>query len=299
MTEPLGAVLERVASTPRAIADPDGVVSAMRCALDRAAAEATATLHDDLLPLRVPKDVLAKVLACEQHLVEMQGVDELTEPAVRGRILDRLLHHHVHGGGARATDPLTIAEDAFEAERDDEILAWLAERDHARDRLADDACAAAEHIASLGALDGRWWPRCESRLRVDLAAGRVVCSAQLDLVVGGAPTGLPMVVFEAKSGPFAQDHRHGLFWYAVLASLRFGRPPAAVIGWSGWDGSAWCQPVTEPILASATERAVDAIGRLGELVAGRTPRRTATRACGWCPARSSCDAADTFAADDA
>ena len=297
MTEQLGAVLDRVLASPT-ISDADGIVAAMRAELDHAARAATAGLCDDDLPLRASKDVLARVLACEQHLIEMQGEDELTEPVVRGRIVDRLLHHHVHGERALPPVPLAVAEDALEAERDDAVLTWLDDRADARARLADDASIAFEHLAALGPIEAAWWPRCETRVRVDLADGRVVCSAQLDLLLGGPPTGRPMVVFEAKSGTFAQDHRHGLFWYAALAGLRFGCPPVAVIGWSGRDGAVWHQPVTEATLVSATDRAVAAINRLGELAAGRTPTRTATRACAWCPARTSCDAAEPAAAGD-
>jgi hypothetical protein len=300
MTEPLHAVLDRVLATGPVIGAPEQLLGELRAELDDAALTATDGVDDGELPLLAPKGVISKVLACEQHLLETAATDELSEPVVRGRIVDRLLQHHVHGGGgAHLPDALAVAEDSFGAERDDTVLAWLGEHGAARQRLADDAVVVTEHLATLGAVDARWWPRCETRLRVDLAGGRVRCSAQLDLVLGGHPTELPLVVLEAKSGRFVQEHRHGLFWYAVLAGLRFGRPPAAVIGWSGSDGATWCQPVTEAVLVAATERAAEAIVRLGELARGRPPRRTASSVCAWCPAQSSCDVADqTFGDED-
>lgn len=270
---------------------PADLVADLRAQLDDAARAAVDGIDPDALPLRVPKDRLAKVLACEQLAVATAQHGALSEPVVRGRILDRLLHHHVHGAGPVPGPALAIAEGAFDAERDDEVVAWLGERIEERARLADDATGFAERLRDLGPLDADWWPRCEDRLRVDLADGRVVCSAQLDLVVGGRPTERPMVVVEVKSGRFGQDHREGLFWYALLAALRHPTPPSAVIGWSAWDGAGWIQPVTEPVLRGAAERATIAFDRLGALAHGRTPVRTPCRACAWCPEQSTCPVA--------
>ncbi|MEA3018820.1 MAG: hypothetical protein QOI47_344 [Actinomycetota bacterium] len=282
------------------------LVDELRAQLEHAAESAVTGVDETLLPMRAPKDRIAKVLACEQHLVATSSAGEersdLSESMVRGRVLDRLLHHHVHGGGAGrgAGAALAIAEGAFEAERDDEVIAWLGARADARERLDEDAAAFAERLDGLGPIDAAWWPRCEERLRVDLAGGRLVCSAQLDLVVGGRGTDRPMVIVEAKSGQFGQDHRDGLFWYALLAALRHGTPPAAVIGWSAWDGAGWSQPVSDALLRGAAQRAVTAFERLGDLARGRTPVRTACRACRWCPEQTTCDVAvlDALDGDD-
>ena len=109
---------------------------------------------------------------------------------------------------------------------------------------------------------------------------------------------LPMVIVEAKSGRFGQDHREGLFWYALLAALRHGTPPAAVIGWSAWDGTGWAQAVTEGMLRASAQRSVDALERLGDLARGRTPVRTPGRGCTWCPERTTCAVAATPEDDD-
>jgi hypothetical protein len=279
----------------------DALRAELRRRLDDTATAATAGVDDDRLPLRLPKDRLSKVLACE-HLASLDGrADALNETVVRGRVLDRLLHHHVHGVAVTnpvKTPALAIAEGAFEAEREDELCEWLLVEHESRQRLADDATAFAEQLHALGPVEPSWWPRCEDRLRVDLAGGRVVCAAQLDLVLGGAPTDHPLVVLEAKSGRFGQDHRDGLFWYALLATLRHAQAPAAVIGWSGWDGAGWVQPVTEQLLLAACDRATAAITRLGDLARGRTPSRTPCRACAWCPERDTCPVADPGVGDD-
>lgn len=295
---PLADLLDEVAAAPPPLADPGPLVAGLRHELDTAARAATDGLDGDRLPLRVPKDRLAKVLGCERHLLATLDRGELHEPAVRGRVLDRLLHHHVHGGGAVRGPALAIAEGAFEAERDDELVAWLDANLDARERLAREADAFAERLDALGPVPGDWWPRCEDRLRVDLAGGRVVCAAQLDLVVGGSATGLPMVVLEAKSGRFGSEHRDGLYWYALLASFRHGVPPAAVVAWSAWDGATWCQPVTAGVLRAATARASAAMERIGELARGRAPAATACRSCGWCPVGDGCEARDPGAGQD-
>jgi hypothetical protein len=222
----------------RAGADVD--VDALRARLERAAVDAIDGVDPAVLPLRVPKSVLAKVLACEHHLVATSGEWELSEPIVRGHVLDRLVHHHVHGGG-RIDDrgPLAVAEGAFEAERADDVTEWLLINAPERARLADDALAYAEQLVAWGRVDPAWWPRCESSIRVDLAGGRVACTARFDLALGGVATGRPLVLVEVKSGRFSQEHRDGLFWYALVASLRYGRPPAAVVEWSALDGAGW------------------------------------------------------------
>lgn len=291
MTVRLADLLDGVRTTGPAIANGAALVGELRAELEQAAVRAAAGVDPDRLPLRAPKDRISKVLACEQLAVAGVEHGELSEPVVRGRILDRLLHHHVHGAGPVRGPALAVAEGAFDAERDDEITAWLGERLDERARLAEDATGFGSRLQEWGPIDPSWWPRCEDRLRVDLAGGRVVCAAQLDVVAGGTPTGLPMVIVEAKSGRFGQDHREGLFWYALLAALRHGEPPASVIGWSAWDGAGWAQTVTEGMLRGATQRAVTAFERLGELTRGRPAARTPCRGCAWCPERSTCSVA--------
>lgn len=288
----LAALLEQVSDAPRPIAEVevDELVADLRATLEAAAAPVAPPTGEP--PLRVTKDRITNVLACEQLAIETASPRPLHESAVRGRVLDRLLHHHVHGPAQRPPGPaLAVAEDAFGAEREGELLEWLVTDPDVRARLADDATGFAEQLDRLGPVDPSWWPRCEERLRVDLAGGRVPCAARLDVVVGGRPTPHPMVVLEAKSGAFGQDHRDGLFWYALLATLRHSAPPAAVVGWSGWDGASWLQPVTAALLRGAAERGAVAITRLGELAGGRPPTRTPCRACAWCPVNATCDVA--------
>ena len=284
----LADLLDDVRTGSPAIADGAGLITDLRAQLEVAAAAAVEGVDPDRLPIRAPKDRISKVLACEHLATATIEHGELSEPVVRGRILDRLLHHHVHGAGTVGGPALAIAEGALDAERDDDTVAWLQARLDERARLAEDATDFAARLAELGPIDPSWWPRCEDRVRVDLAGGRVVCSAQLDLVAGGRPTDLPMVIVEAKSGRFSQDHREGLFWYALLAALRHDTPPAAVIGWSAWDGNGWAQTVTEGILRGATQRSITALERLGALARGRTPVRTPCRGCTWCPERATC-----------
>jgi hypothetical protein len=291
VTVRLADLLDGVRTDQSAVFDGEGLVSELRGELDVAARAAVEGVDADLLPIRAPKDRISKVLACERLAVSAAEHGALSEPVVRGRILDRLLHHHVHGDGPVGGPALAIAEGAFDAERDDELVDWLSTRLDERARLAADASEFATRLREWGTIDSSWWPRCEDRVRVDLAEARLVCSAQIDLVAGGLPTDLPMVLVEAKSGRFGQDHREGLFWYALLAALRHGRPPAAVIGWSAWDGAGWCQAVTEGLLRGAAQRGAAAFARLGNLARGGAPQRSACRACAWCPERSTCSAA--------
>jgi len=269
------------------------ILPALRAALDDAASVAG-------VRLRATKGSLARVLSCERHHVavaaEAAGQRALSEPVARGVILDRLLHHHVHGEPTEA-DAWRLVDDALLAERDDELLAWLEDDPERRSRLAEDAAAFAAEVASWPPLDGAWWPRCEERVRVDLGDGAVVCTARLDLVLGGPGTGRPLVVVEAKSGPFGREHRDGLVWYSLLVALRHGVPPVAAIGWSAFDGRTWEHAVSADLLAAAADRACAAITALGELAGGRAPTATAGPQCAWCPASGGCDAARRDEAD--
>lgn len=294
---PLAALSGLAGATPHPSAS--AVLPELRHRLD----EVARRVPPGARPVRAPKDVLTRVLACERHHTATageRGARSLSEPVVRGLVLDRLLHHHVHGEPTSLRS-LLVADGALLAERDDDVLAWLddpGERER-RDRIGDDAAGFAAALRRWGPIDPAWWPRCEDRLRVSLGDGAVVCSARLDLVLGGAPTGRPIVILEAKSGPFRQDHRAGLLWYALLAALRHGTPPAAVIGWSALDGTSSLQPITAGVLAAAAERAVAALTRLADLAVGREPTATPGRACAWCPALAGCDVASpTFGVDD-
>jgi len=294
----IGEVLEQIERAPAPVADGVGAdaVAELRAALDAAAARAVAGLAEDELPVRLSRDRIARLLTCEQLAVATSSAPAaLVEEQVRGRVLDRLLHHHVHGRPATArTGPaLAIAEGAFEAERDDELTAWLSGTDpDTRTRLAEDATGFVDRLDALGPVPRDWWPRCEERLRVDLHDGAVRCTARLDLVVGGVPTPHPLVIIEAKSGRFAQEHRDGLAWYALLTALRYaaiGERPTATLAWSAWDGALAPQAVTVDVLRGAADRAIAALDALGDLLRGaRVARRTPGRACAWCPERQSC-----------
>jgi hypothetical protein len=272
------------------------LVPELRAVLDDAARRATAGLPDERRPVLVSKEAIRRVLACErQHAGTPTGTG-LHEPVVRGIVLDRLLHHHVHGDGTAlpAGSALPTAVDALLAERADDVLAWLDDPATGGGERRDDLESTADELAvalqAWGPIDPASWPRCEERVRVDLGSGAVRASARLDLAIGGSPTSTPLVIVEVKSGTFGQDHRDGLFWYALLAALRHGQPPAAVVAWSPVSG-VWSQRVDAGVLRAAAIRAERAITSLGELAAGRPPVPAPGRACRWCAIRAGCDVA--------
>ena len=278
------------------------MLPSLREMLDAAAVRATAGVADADRPLLLSKESMRRVLACERHHALTPTGTSLHEPVVRGMVLDRLLHHHVHGSGPPpgAGGALLVAVDALVAERADDVVAWLDAPEGGlacRDRLEEASEELAGALGSWGPIDPAWWPRCEERVRVDLGGGSVRASARLDLAVGGPPTSVPLVVVEVKSGTFSQEHRDGLFWYALLVALRHGRPPAAVVAWSPSSGT-WSQPVDAGVLRSAALRAERAITSLGALAAGREPVPTPGRACRWCAVRAECDVAADDLEDD-
>ncbi|HSL57394.1 MAG TPA: hypothetical protein VK866_06090 [Acidimicrobiales bacterium] len=280
--------LAAVAADPPSPVD-GAVLDELRAELESVAAEVTAHLPPDALPLRAPKDRLARVLACERHVLATLGHREIGEAMVRGAALDHVVGRHVLGGAG--LDPaVEVAREGLRVGGADDLLRWW------DDQPADVDTALREHLeraAELlvdgwGPIDPAWWPRPQVEASVVLAEGAVVCSGRFDLLLGGPVAGLPGVLVEVKSGRARPAHRDDLLWYALLTGLRFGWAPALVATWSAADDGLVPLPVSEGALRAAARRGTDGLVRLAELAAGRAPEERAGPLCGWCPDLDRC-----------
>jgi hypothetical protein len=287
----VGAVLAQVAAGSWPDAPPVAFTDALRHEVEDALAPSVATIPAAALPLRAPKRRLADVLACERAALASIGSVPPVHVTAAGQLVDRLVQGHVLGFGTGAGDPLGFARDAVVAEGDDELLEWLDALDAAgSEALRERLQRAADALdAGWGAIDGRWWPRCEQPLTVPLLGGRVLASGRLDVALGGPRTGRRGAIIEIKSGTAAALHqRADLHWYALLAAWAWGEAPALVATWSAEDDACSVEPVGEGMLEAAARRAVHALERLARLAAGEAPATRPSARCGWCPVLAHC-----------
>jgi hypothetical protein len=196
----------------------------------------------------------------------------------------------VLGVGTGGDDPLGFALDALRAEGANEVVSWVEGLDPAgRATLAARAATVAGALAQQwGPVDSAWGARCELPVSVELAGGAVRCGGRFDVVFGGKPTGLPIVVVEVKAGPAQPHQRADLFWYALLAAWGWEDPPALVATWSAQDAALAPEPVTNGALEAAARRGLEAITRLVRLAAGGEPQARPGGRCSWCAALDRC-----------
>ncbi len=248
--------------------------------------------------LRVTKATIGDLLRCEGlAAARVSGasgppVDDepLTLATVRGRLVDVLASARVLGGPEAALSvdrarALLAADDAVSSAAVEAVIDGLGPRE--REALAAEVeTGVASLVAGWGAFDGGWWPRTQERVAVRLADATVVCSARVDVVVGGPPTDRPAVPIEVKSRPIRDADVTDLHHYALLLALRDGRAPIVAAVASPVATQALL--VTPATLTSAAMRLARATESLALLVAGRPASRTPGWWCRRCPMLSEC-----------
>jgi hypothetical protein len=139
-------------------------------------------------------------------------------------------------------------------------------------------------------LDEAWWPRTEEPAKLALGSGIVALSGRFDVVFGGVPTGRPLVVLELKSGTLRPHYVEDQRFYALLAALRDGEAPAAVLTCSAGDdgGDVAVDLVDVALLDHAVRRVEQALGALSRVLSGEEPPEHACWRCGRCPDRDVC-----------
>lgn len=285
----LADVLDLLAALPPAPDDTgaDEVPAGLRGALDEAARRAALVggwAAGD--PLRLAKGPVTWLLRCPRRA--LAGGDAAASD-------DRVVGLAVDAAAKLATlaprHPVTV----------DAVLGYLAAAGDSGvgDHLADLGAAAAPLLAEIEARIGRlvgawpaidpaWWPRVEEPVRATLAGGAVVVSGRLDLLLGGPPTGRPAVVVEVKGGRWHDGMRADGHLYALLVSLRDGRPPAAIVTVVA-DGTTQVEPVRPAVLETAAGRVEQALAVAAPIAAGEPPAARPGTHCTHCPVRPTCD----------
>ena len=112
-------------------------------------------------------------------------------------------------------------------------------------------------VAGWPRFEEAWWPRTEEPAKVALGTGTVVLSGRFDIVLGGAPTGLPTIVVELKSGVPQPHYVDDQRFYALLATLRDDAAPAAVVTCSASDaGTELATDIVDESVSNSTPRAI-------------------------------------------
>lgn len=272
--------------------DPEDIARC-RVALETACAGLLAEWPDAPRPLRLTKQVLADVLACEAGALARRdrGRSEPSVPLVVGQLLDQVVAWVVLGGTVpEPAAAFDLAIDMLGTQGHTDTMDWLATQpDEVARTVRADVDRRVDALAvSWPALGAEWWPRLEDRAVVTFAAEQIVASARFDLLLGGGGSGRPKVLVEVKSGAGSGVHRPDLFWYALLCALRDGEAPQAVATWAAASNSLSVEPVRADTLEAAARRTMAGIERLLALGSDRSPSVTPYPGCVWCPARPEC-----------
>jgi hypothetical protein len=275
----------------------DGRIGSLQAALDhaaRAAALIGGWTEDD--PLRLSKGMVTWLLRCPRRALAGTEVGA-TDDLVAGLAVDAAAK--LATLVPQRTPTVDAALGYLDATGDTIAADHLADRGDAAGTLLDDIGARIERLAAVWPpIDPGWWPRVEEPVRSRLAGGAVMVGGRLDLLLGGPPTSRPAVVIEVKGGRWYDGMRTDGHLYALLVSLRDGRPPAAVVTLVA-DGTTQVEPVRAAVLAAAADRVEQAMRVAANVAVGETPAAHAGPHCAHCPVRPDCAVGRAWRADEA
>jgi hypothetical protein len=253
------------------------------------------------MPLRLAKATVSWLVVCPRRAVTPDSPTPGPDLAL-GALIDAVakvatVKRLDHGDGAAAVEAGLgwLRADGGQ----DDLVAWL-------DDLDDEAAAelratAAERSAQLlsgwPAVDPGSWPRVDEWLRLHLAGGAVSIAGRIDVAFGGPPTTRPTVLVEVKGGAWRDGHRADAHLYGLLAGLRDGRAPAAVVTVCAADGKVNVEPIRAGVAEAASLRVARAIEVAADLAAGEVAATAPGPYCVTCPALAACDDGQRHLAD--
>jgi hypothetical protein len=262
-------------------------------------------------PVFVSKHRLGLVHGCEtRYLAEERQPFAWSPPTARGVVAHKAIELLV--GWPRTPHPLDLVAGALESLERDQFsslqpyLTGLAPAERAELIAAANEKVAA-FLETFPPLKRAWRPVTESRVRVEVAGGRVILAGKIDLSLGQALEGTiaGKVIIDLKTGAPRPVHVEDLRYYALLETLRIGVPPRLLVNYHLDAGRPRSEPVTEELLWSTARRVVDGVAVMVELAeADRPPTVVPSWACRWCPALPDCEPGraqvdrDTGDADD-
>ena len=240
----------------------------------------------------VTKHDLGEVFTCE---TKWATPDDFTWSAAkaRGQVAHKAIQLLINWRGEIV--PITVVDDAIERLADDDrgLGQWLAALSPGD--AADLRGRAVEHVTKFlecfPPLDPRWRPVTESTAQYPIS-GPIVMRARIDLTLG-VPRGgeSRKVIVDLKTGRLLHRHREDLRFYALIETLVRDVPPRLLASYSLDSAAAETESVSIDLLRSTLRRTLDGVERMTEVrYESRTPTRTPSAACRWCPCRNSCEA---------
>jgi hypothetical protein len=267
----------------------------LRSGLEHGMAVAVDALPDDKV-LVVSKNRLSGVHGCEARYLEDDF--EWSVPAARGRVAHKAIE--VALNWRREIIPLVLVDEALGRLEDgeDDFARWLQglpeiERAELRSEANDRVV---KFLECWPPLPRSWRPVTEAAVRQDICGERVVLRGKVDLTLG-APDGLVAgkVLVDLKTGASKGAHLDDLRFYALVETLRLGRPPLRLGTYYLDQGRLVPEDVTEAMLESTVARVVAGVTKMVELeIRSRPPVRRAGPMCNWCKLRPSCDEGNSW-----
>ena len=266
---------------------PEGLGAELKAELDEVLTPAAHVIPDDR-PLFVSKHALTGVHQCEAHHLAGDGDFEWSPPTARGTVAHKAIELGVHVPGQPI--PTDLVDEAIARLMDSTApIARYLDTLNQYDR-AELRSLAVNHVARFfecfPPLKASWIPRTESRVAVDLAAGRVRLSGKVDLTLGRPGD---KVIIDLKTGWPNPTHREDLRFYALLDVLTLGVAPRKVASYYLDAAEAQPEDVTEGTLVAAARRTAAGVLRLIELHHEQAePARRPGPSCRWCPLSTDC-----------
>ena len=253
--------------------------------------------HADLLGDKATvwanKHAISSVHGCEKKYLADREFPGWSVPLARGTVVHKAIELSINWQGVAIPADLvdeSMASLEFGEQNISEFIGRLSGADRAQLR-SDAVDLVTKFDECWPQLKKQWRPVTESKVRLELFGGKVVLQGKIDLTLGRAE-GLRAgkVLVDLKSGKFQPGHMHDLRYYALIEAVRIGIPPRRIASYYLDQGRFHPEDVTEDMLFSAAQRAIDGVNRIIELELDPSiPRVAPSPVCRWCKVLDSCN----------
>lgn len=252
-----------------------------------------AELLGDNVSIWANKHAIASVHGCERKYLADREFPGWSVPLARGTVVHKAIELSINWHGIAIPADLvdeSIASLEFGEQNISGFIQGLSPADRAQLR-SDSVDLVTKFDECWPPLKKQWRPVTESKVRLELFEGRIVLQGKIDLTLGRAE-GLRAgkVLVDLKSGKFQPGHMHDLRYYALIETIRIGVPPRRIASYYLDQGRFHPEDVTEDMLFSAAQRAIDGVKRMIELeLDSSNPRVAPSPACRWCRVLDTCN----------
>lgn len=264
----------------------------LRGELERGVADHVKRLGDGV-SIWANKHAITSVHGCEKKFLADREFPGWSVPLARGSVVHKAIELSINWRGTPIPADLvdeSMASLEYSEQNISSFLQELPDADRAQLR-SDSVDLVTKFDECWPDLKKQWRPVTESKIRMELFDGVVVLQGKIDLTLGRAE-GLRAgkVLVDLKSGKFQPGHMHDLRYYAMIETVRIGVPPRRIASYYLDQGRFHSEDVTEEMLFSSAQRAIDGINRMIELELDASDPRVATSpACRWCRVLDTCE----------